>query len=119
MTQRMLLISLFFLAACAAPVTERTRLQLDRAQLKSVQDTVSYGLKDPGAAQFRNIRWFENKHEDGSTSNLVCGEVNGKNSFGAYVGFRPFSGRMNGGIFVLYGIASADNAWLYNANCPV
>lgn len=37
-------------------------------------------LKDPMSAQFRNVT--------GNTA--VCGEVNGKNSFGAYSGFKPF-----------------------------
>lgn len=39
-------------------------------------------LKDPDSAKFRNERQLA----DGG----VCGEVNGKNGFGAYSGFAPF-----------------------------
>jgi len=42
---------------------------------------VSAQLIDPDSAKFRNVR------EHGA---IVCGEVNGKNRMGAYVGFKPF-----------------------------
>lgn len=38
-------------------------------------------LKDPSSAQFRNVQ---------QGGGLVCGEVNGKNSYGAYSGFKMF-----------------------------
>ena len=38
-------------------------------------------LKDPSSAQFRNVK---------VSDKTVCGEMNGKNSFGAYTGFEPF-----------------------------
>lgn len=47
-------------------------------------------LKDPESARFRNVFTKENKKEDGSISYLVCGEINAKNSYGAYVGYKPF-----------------------------
>jgi len=53
--------------------------------IKQAQTAVADRLKDPGAAQFRNVRvvpYLEGK--------VICGEVNGKNSYGAYVGFRQF-----------------------------
>lgn len=40
--------------------------------------------KDPDSLQFRN----ERVSKDDST--ITCGEVNGKNGFGGYVGFRRF-----------------------------
>ena len=43
---------------------------------------VRYGLKDPKAARFRNVR----VGEDSS----VKGEVNAKNSYGGYTGFEKF-----------------------------
>ncbi len=46
-------------------------------------------FKDPGSAQFRGtyvIRW----DDKGREIYTLCGEVNAKNSFGAYVGFAPF-----------------------------
>lgn len=42
-------------------------------------------LKDPESAQFRNVR---------TVHGIVCGELNAKNSFGGYVGFEPFYGRV-------------------------
>lgn len=48
---------------------------------REAKQAVAAEMRDPDAAQFRSI-W--------SSSNGVCGEVNGKNAFGAYVGFRPF-----------------------------
>ncbi len=42
---------------------------------------VAHDLKDPSSAQFRDVH---------KTDQAVCGEVNGKNAYGAYVGFRHF-----------------------------
>ena len=39
-------------------------------------------LFDASSAQFRNLR---------AKGDFLCGEVNGKNRFGADVGFRPFA----------------------------
>lgn len=53
--------------------------------IESAQESVRRSLKDPGSAQFRNVRlvsWYSGK--------VVCGEVNGKNSYGGYVGFKRF-----------------------------
>ncbi len=38
-------------------------------------------LKDPSSAQFREVH---------KTGGAICGEVNAKNSYGAYVGFKHF-----------------------------
>ncbi len=46
---------------------------------------VSYSLKDPESAQFRNL--FIAGKDD---TKAVCGEVNAKNSYGGYVGFKKF-----------------------------
>ncbi|WP_412479917.1 hypothetical protein [Azonexus sp. IMCC34839] len=43
-------------------------------------------FKDPSSAQYRNAAVYKNS--DGKIS--LCGEVNAKNSFGAYIGFVPF-----------------------------
>lgn len=53
-------------------------------------------LKDPESARFRNLRVAG--YADGS---VVCGEVNGKNSYGGYTGYQPF-------------VASIDAATLYD-----
>lgn len=43
---------------------------------------VTDGLKDPSSAMFREIREL--------SGDQVCGQVNAKNSFGGYVGYRWF-----------------------------
>lgn len=42
-------------------------------------------LKDPGSAQFRGLYLAES-----GPLYVLCGEINAKNGFGAYVGFRQF-----------------------------
>jgi hypothetical protein len=45
---------------------------------------VSRAFKDPSSVQFRNL------FVSTSGSQALCGELNAKNSYGAYVGFRRF-----------------------------
>lgn len=47
---------------------------------------VASRLKDPGSAQFRNLKRVEQVAGEAA----ICGEVNGKNSFGGYSGFEEF-----------------------------
>lgn len=56
------------LGACGGPVEDAKKL-------------VAHDLKDPSSAQFRDVK---------KTGKAVCGEVNGKNAYGAYVGFKHF-----------------------------
>lgn len=46
-----------------------------------IKSAVAAALRDPSSAEFRNLR---------TGSRASCGEVNGKNSLGAYAGFKPF-----------------------------
>jgi len=55
----------------------------------SVKDAVSYLLKDPDSAQFRNIK-FINILLNGREQIFSCGEVNSKNSYGGYAGYQLF-----------------------------
>lgn len=52
-------------------------------------------LKDPESAKFRNVDAYFTK--DGDT--VACGEVNAKNSFGAYEGYKWFIGTGNNVLF--------------------
>ena len=65
------------IAACGATVSA------DDKAIEAVQQHVIENFKDPSSATFRNV-----KVSDGT----VCGEVNGKNSFGAYTGHSKFYG---------------------------
>lgn len=52
--------------------------------ISSAKIAVLAVLKDPSSAQFRNI-YISKKTDD-----VVCGEVNAKNSYGGYNGFKTF-----------------------------
>lgn len=52
---------------------------------KMAKKAVAKDFLDPASAQFRNI---DVQSDFGNAD--VCGEVNAKNSYGAYTGFKPF-----------------------------
>jgi hypothetical protein len=56
---------------------------------------VTRDLKDPSSVQFRNLFVVKKpfKSDDGKTYQLyaLCGELNAKNSYGGYAGFRRFT----------------------------
>ena len=93
-------LSALAVAACAAPgpIAGSVPVSLTPAQVAEIQATVAYDLFDPGAAQFRNIRAVDVPTSSG-TVRRVCGEVNGKNRLGGYVGFTMFGGVMVDGRF--------------------
>lgn len=55
---------------------------------KNIMGLVSRQLKDPDAVKFRSIYFV--KSPKGAI--VVCGEYNGKNSYGGYTGFKRFYG---------------------------
>ncbi|QRF07537.1 hypothetical protein [Acinetobacter pittii] len=58
---------------------EPTVQEINAFKEVKAQESVKALLKDPSSAEFRNM-------------NGMCGEVNSKNSFGAYTGFVRFIG---------------------------
>lgn len=79
-----------FMASClqkahdsASPMIGSGRVATPK-EAAPAKEAVSNQLKDPAAAQFRNLTYHDKTH-------AVCGEVNGKNSYGGYIGFRPFA----------------------------
>ncbi|EAR9329335.1 TPA: hypothetical protein R4G38_003158 [Salmonella enterica subsp. enterica serovar Kentucky] len=45
-------------------------------------------MKDPSSVMFRNDKFVNRKdYENGKVTGYVCGELNAKNAYGAYVGF--------------------------------
>ena len=58
--------------------------------IESAKKSVASSLKDPTSAQFRNVRLVP--YVNGK---VVCGEVNGKNSYGGYSGFTAFVSGIN------------------------
>lgn len=58
--------------------SEKKLIELVKAEIKD-------SLKDPSSAQFKDVRVVKVKE-----GKLVCGQVNGKNSYGGYGGFKYF-----------------------------
>lgn len=50
------------------------------------KEAVSFKLKDSDSAKFRNVYF----HRGSDNIPMTCGEVNSKNSYGAYIGFQRF-----------------------------
>ncbi|MBD9599394.1 hypothetical protein IB252_06065 [Pseudomonas sp. PDM10] len=68
------------LAACGQSEADKAKHAAEMTEIRYqrvAREFVTGVLKDPGSAEFRNQRGF-------------CGEVNSKNSFGGYGGFRRF-----------------------------
>jgi len=67
-------------------------IKLDPRQQEAVVSAVRKWMKEPGTASFGQINAV--KARQGKI--VVCGEVNGRNSAGAYPGMAPFVGVMVG-----------------------
>lgn len=53
--------------------------------IEATQKSIADSFKDPDSAKFRNVTVL-----DAGKTKAICGEVNAKNSYGGYVGFRSF-----------------------------
>lgn len=53
----------------------------DAGRVSKAKKDAASQLRDPSSAQFRNVK---------TTPGYVCGEINGKNGYGAYSGFVRF-----------------------------
>lgn len=61
----------------------------NKLAIEKAKKVVLKDLKDPDSAQFRNIKVVI-AGQTSLVASIVCGEVNAKNSFGAYTGFKKF-----------------------------
>lgn len=104
------LFALASLAACAmndTPLTTRPE-PVTAADRSAINIAVVDRLKDPATAQLRGVQAFSLSNGD----RAICGEVNGRNSFGGYVGFQPFYIRTRGGQIVTFEVASPQYEWV-------
>lgn len=69
----------------AVSVSEYLKRKSQKNAIEQAQKVIADSLRDPSSAQFRNVRMVP--YKDGR---VICGEVNGKNAYGGYVGFKPF-----------------------------
>lgn len=89
------------LAGASIPIT------LTSKQQKAVRAGVAKGMKDPESARFGD-KMAGAKKADGAIT--VCGYVNGKNSYGGYVGMSPFIGVLADGPDGLFGLVDIGSS---------
>jgi len=109
-------ITVILLTSCASKPTQNELLSADYGRDMSpeecvsiAQDTISRGLKDPSSAQFRHGTCVKGYWSSVPIMSLKkaygwyqVGEVNAKNSYGGYVGFKPYQILMKDGYVVRY-----------------
>jgi hypothetical protein len=97
-------LAVVVLVACGDRTSGSSDTSFEADQVRDAKSAVANSLKDPDSAQFRNVV-YRAPH--------VCGEVNAKNGFGGYAGFKKF------GWNSAYGaeIAGADGRLLMNEVC--
>lgn len=61
----------------------------DASFVARAKETLAKELKDPGSVQYRGLFIASRDTPKGAELSL-CGEMNAKNSYGGYGGFRPF-----------------------------
>lgn len=81
MTIRLALLIIGTVAISACSPDDRRNFGAEREAKKEIAGA----LLDPDSAEFRNVNVFQ---VNGTP--MVCGEVNGKNAFGAKAGFQRF-----------------------------
>ncbi len=115
-----------FFTGCASAPTQEERASADYGNdmtqeqcIAITEKVISDTLKDPGSAQFRH-----NSCTKGYWSSVPIagkpklfgwfqsGQVNGKNAFGGYVGFRPYQVLMRNGVPVRWCV-SEQNGMCY------
>lgn len=73
---------------CNAAEKKFVEKELTKQEKIFISNAVTKGFKDPDSAKFK---WVKTNNIWGVIDkSYYCGLVNGKNSYGAYVGFKPF-----------------------------
>ena len=75
------------LVGCAPTIQlSATSVALSETIDRQARSLASYDLFDPGSAQYRNLNAYQLSNGDIA----ICGEQNGRNRLGGFVGFQPF-----------------------------
>lgn len=94
-------------AAENTPTTSDKKLEQQKEiWIVRSQDGIRKKLKDPSSAKFQNSLFVEFEGIP-----MVCGEVNAKNSFGAYEGFQRFVAGGSNMAFLESEVADFENLW--------
>lgn len=64
----------------------RERVEPSENDIEHAQNVIKEKLKDPESARFRRVYGAQGEVE----KIAICGEVNAKNSYGGYTGYKPF-----------------------------
>lgn len=95
-----LTVCIIFLMTCisgCAPSEEDLKI----AKIEKFQSKASDTFSDPKSTIFRNTKLL-------LSGNLFCGEVNSKNQYGGYIGFKRFAIKSDGDIIIINNIPNAD-----------
>lgn len=87
----LLIIGLTLLAAIATGAAAAPRAPdplMDGILIHMAEGTAADMTRDPETVEFRNV--VLKRYDPTTTALTVCGEMNAKNAFGAYVGYGPF-----------------------------
>jgi hypothetical protein len=82
-----LIVGAVALTGCGKSWSDGTEVRVERAK-----KVVAEAMRDPESTKFRDVVAY--------TKNGVCGEVNAKNAYGGYVGYKKFIVTTNGTIWV-------------------
>lgn len=88
MTTKHLATGIAGLVLSLAAAAATTPVQMPPELESLYKAAAAKGMLDPGSAQFRNVRFF--LMSEGKPASM-CAEVNAKNAYGGYVGFRPIA----------------------------
>ncbi len=86
-------------------------VKLTSAQIEQIKRATSKGYIDPDSLKFRDIHASDVTRTNGKKVRRVCGEVNGKNAYGGYVGYTFFGGIMKNGVFKKRDFAMPCRSW--------
>ncbi|MHC9086261.1 hypothetical protein ACYX7E_14715 [Luteimonas sp. RIT-PG2_3] len=89
-------------------------------QLQALRAAVTENFKDPASAQFRRLELVSgpDSPQKNPGEGIYCGEVNAKNSLGAYVGFMPFMAAILGdGAFAIKVAEDTDGVTIVREVC--
>ena len=92
---------------------QQDKMPTMKDQVAMAKKVVVENFLDPDGAKFRGLTGFGAKNGKNAALVALCGEVNGKNSYGAYIGFKRFY--IIG--FSYYKIESSDTPIAYDVTC--